>query len=424
MKTVPNVRDSDARAVDLQQVGAVDVAELGRDDAVDEPGQEDDLGRVLRADPQAGALQQERPAPAAQREAGIEHDEGQRAPGAGSAARTSPGTFASCSPLIATKMAMIASGTAIEMIVRGWRRRRAMRHLLGVGLALASARSPGRRQVVRHGRGARNGGARIERGGGLHRRRTVRRRRSHQPSVDGPAARVGPRRRAHRRRTGPDPAVAAQAVGRPWRPASRGGPRSSPGRARSRRRRAPRAARPASTGRHRAPCRRRRPRAPSARPTPRRRRRPCSRANSAARSFPPPTSRALWTSTQSTSGASAAIRASLQQRPAHPIERVRDADEAALLADRRDGLGGRHPGRDRRARGRPRSGRRRAVLISSPTMTVSPAGAASRARERAIDPVVVGDDQVRQPASRGRPDDIRRAAPGNRTTPTCGSAGR
>ena len=58
-------------AVDLEQVGAVHVAELGRDHAVDEPGQEDDLGRVLRRAVEAGAAQEKRPAVAAQGEAEV-----------------------------------------------------------------------------------------------------------------------------------------------------------------------------------------------------------------------------------------------------------------------------------------------------------------------------------------------------------------
>ena len=65
------------RAVDLEQVGAVDVAELGRHDAVDQPGQEDDLGRVLHADAEAGPAQQDRPAQPTQREASVEDEERQ-----------------------------------------------------------------------------------------------------------------------------------------------------------------------------------------------------------------------------------------------------------------------------------------------------------------------------------------------------------
>src|SRR4051794_21058479 len=63
-------------AVDPQQVGTVHVAELGRDDAVDEPREEEDLGRVRGPDPEAGAAQQDRPAQAAQREARVEDEEG------------------------------------------------------------------------------------------------------------------------------------------------------------------------------------------------------------------------------------------------------------------------------------------------------------------------------------------------------------
>src|SRR3990172_658601 len=43
-----------------------------------------------------------------------------------------PGTRLSCSPLRATKMTMIARGTAIDTIVRGWRRRRASESWSGV----------------------------------------------------------------------------------------------------------------------------------------------------------------------------------------------------------------------------------------------------------------------------------------------------
>ena len=63
-------------AVDLQQVRPVDIAELRRHDAVHQPGQEDDLGRVLGRDPYPGAAQERRPAKAAQREAGIEDEHG------------------------------------------------------------------------------------------------------------------------------------------------------------------------------------------------------------------------------------------------------------------------------------------------------------------------------------------------------------
>ncbi len=62
-------------AVDLEEVGAIEVAELGRNDAVDRPRQEDDLGRVLRADAEARAAQEDGPAQTAQREAAVEDEE-------------------------------------------------------------------------------------------------------------------------------------------------------------------------------------------------------------------------------------------------------------------------------------------------------------------------------------------------------------
>ena len=52
----------------------------------------------------------------------------------------------------------------------------------------------------------------------------------------------------------------------------------------------------------------------------------------------------------------------------------------------------------RRARGTAAMRSPSAVLISSPTITVSPSGAASRARERPLDPVVVGDREVGEAA--------------------------
>ena len=62
MNTVPNVRDSETVAVDLEQVGPVDVAELGRHEAVDQPREEDDLGRVADPEPEPVAAQEDRPA--------------------------------------------------------------------------------------------------------------------------------------------------------------------------------------------------------------------------------------------------------------------------------------------------------------------------------------------------------------------------
>ena len=62
-------------AVDPQQVRAVDVAQLGRHEAVDEPREVQDLGGVLDPDLEARPVEQHRPALAAQREAEVEHEE-------------------------------------------------------------------------------------------------------------------------------------------------------------------------------------------------------------------------------------------------------------------------------------------------------------------------------------------------------------
>ena len=58
-----------------EQVGAVHVAQLGRDQAVDEPGQVQDFGRVLDLDAEPGPAEQHRPAQPAQGETRVEHDE-------------------------------------------------------------------------------------------------------------------------------------------------------------------------------------------------------------------------------------------------------------------------------------------------------------------------------------------------------------
>ena len=92
----PRQRD---RAVDLQEVGPVDVAELGRDEAVHQPADEDDLRAVADLQPEARPPDEERPAPAAEREAEIEDEErGQQVPelawaiSAGSWSRWKPGS--------------------------------------------------------------------------------------------------------------------------------------------------------------------------------------------------------------------------------------------------------------------------------------------------------------------------------------------
>ena len=108
-------------AVHLEQVGAVHVAELGRHDAVDEPRDVQDLGRVAQVDDEAGLAQQPLPAVAAQREPEIEDRRTASRTSAGLACRMSVGTCARRSRFRYRKNAMIASGTTIDRIVRGWR---------------------------------------------------------------------------------------------------------------------------------------------------------------------------------------------------------------------------------------------------------------------------------------------------------------
>ena len=61
----------------LEQVGPVQVAELGGDQAVDEPREEEDLGRGHEADWRARAPQDEGPAEAPQREGQVVHHQGE-----------------------------------------------------------------------------------------------------------------------------------------------------------------------------------------------------------------------------------------------------------------------------------------------------------------------------------------------------------
>ena len=63
------------RAVDLEQIRPVQVAELGRDQAVDQPADEDDLAGVADPEAEAGASDQQRPAEPAEREPDVEHRE-------------------------------------------------------------------------------------------------------------------------------------------------------------------------------------------------------------------------------------------------------------------------------------------------------------------------------------------------------------
>ena len=177
MNTVPNVRDNDDRRVDLEQVGAVDVAELGGHEAVHEPRQAEDLGRVLDADVDPGAAQDQ--SPSAGRAAGsrVEHDEGgeqQQLVRAGDARDDLRRTSIVEEQRDASTSS--TSGMAIERIVRGWRRRRAERHLVrvtspspGGGPAIGRGRRPARR--AGGSRAVRRGAARSSvTGGSLMRR--------------------------------------------------------------------------------------------------------------------------------------------------------------------------------------------------------------------------------------------------------------
>ncbi len=66
------------RAVHLEQVGAIDIAELGRHHAIDEPRDVQDLDRVAQADDEPGLAQEPFPAIATQREPEVEDDERER----------------------------------------------------------------------------------------------------------------------------------------------------------------------------------------------------------------------------------------------------------------------------------------------------------------------------------------------------------
>ena len=124
MKTVPNVRDERGRAVELQEVGAVDVAELGRHEAVDQPRQEQDLGSRRACRP--GSPRRAGGAPSESRAAGSRRRRSRKATSRsnGFAARTAATSW-STSTLSATRKTSTSStiGTARLRIVRGWRRR-------------------------------------------------------------------------------------------------------------------------------------------------------------------------------------------------------------------------------------------------------------------------------------------------------------
>ena len=336
------------RAVDLEQVGPVDVAELGRDEAVDEPRDEDDLGRVADLEPVARPADEDRPAQAAQREAEVEDDErGQQErlvrlldvarqlvelePGQACANRTSR-----------------TSGRTIETIVRGWRSRRAQRQLVGADLVVRGVGPVGERLEalqlahlldIRRGRGSRRSGTRAGRasgGSGGPGGRVV-------SSVIGPSQPPAPSDR-----DGSHPAVAARPLDelghRRDGPCDIGCPTGhdrggSPAR---------RAGPPASTGRRRPRCTRPRSRALVCASDTATAGRRCPSANSAARSFPPrPMTRAFQPSTQSTRPASASSRGSLSSEPRNRSNGWGMPTSPPCVADRRDRLGGRQPGRDR-----------------------------------------------------------------------------
>ena len=114
------------RAVDLEQVRPVDVAELGRHEAVDEPGDEDDLGGV--ADPERDSrcpqeqIAQRRPRSGKPEVVDDERREQQqrvrREDLAGQLVELEPRQGPT------TNRTSRKSGRTIEMIVRGWRSRR------------------------------------------------------------------------------------------------------------------------------------------------------------------------------------------------------------------------------------------------------------------------------------------------------------
>ena len=85
MKIVPKARLGGGAVVDLDEVRAVNVAELGRHETVHEPADEDDLGRVPQLIGLPALLEQDGPAPATQRKTQVVDDEGgQQKPRVGS----------------------------------------------------------------------------------------------------------------------------------------------------------------------------------------------------------------------------------------------------------------------------------------------------------------------------------------------------
>ena len=154
---------------------------------------------------------------------------------------------------------------------------------------------------------------------------------------------------------------------------------------------------------------------------------PVGRGEVAARSLPSPTMiRALWTSTQSTSGATAAIRSSRRSEPRNRSNgcgmptRPPWARISAIVS-----AGGRPRGTGRSRNAPMRSPSRGLALLADDHGQLR--GEPSRdlaGSDRAVDPVVVGDREVGQAARSGRPDDRLRRGDASRRTPTCGRADR
>ena len=382
MKTVPKVRLSETVEVHPQQVGAVDVAQLGRHEAVDEPADEDDLGRVAQGDPDAGAAQQQGPAVAAQREADVVDAEGDQ------------------------QQQRVGRGDGVDQrleveVARLGRDQDQQHH--GQDDRDDRARVP----QPRGQRGRRLAAVLVDQGivdDGLLVRREVARLTGHGragPPTDAMGATLPfPRRRwmslaigvQARTRYEPRPMTRsaslqqARAAPRPWR------------------------------SRRAARCRRRRPPSGCAR---RSRRLPAARAPGEERGLlVGATHGAGIVDLDQVDAAASASRASAAavaaRRGAEPVERVRQPDEAALLADR--GRSSRRPtGRaPRPARGRGRSGRRRRSGPPRRRSRSGPSGRQVAGPQRAVDPVVVGDREVGQPAR------ARRSGPG----PPAGSASR
>ena len=123
MKMVPKVLLSCHPGIDAQQVAAVDIAHLGRHDAVDQPADEHHLGRVLDLERVPGAPDEDRPALAPDGEADVVDAHGRQQPPwvgvqdeHGSWSRWKPGSAAASS-------SSTSSGTTMETIARGSRSR-------------------------------------------------------------------------------------------------------------------------------------------------------------------------------------------------------------------------------------------------------------------------------------------------------------